>query len=61
MNGIKQKNYYEKQTKKVKEQLYCPDKQGTFRMMFGFQKPSMYANKRQDSGIKEVYYTKISR
>ena len=48
-------------TKKVKEQLYCPDKQGTFRMMFGFQKPSMYANKRQDSGIKEVYYTKISR
>ena len=47
--------------KKIKEQLYCPNKQGTFKMMFGFPQPSVYANKRQDSGIKEVYYTKISR
>jgi hypothetical protein len=25
-----------------KEKLYCPDKQGSFRMMFGFPKPSTY-------------------
>lgn len=25
-----------------KEKLYCPDKQGSFRMMFGFPQPSKY-------------------
>jgi hypothetical protein len=25
-----------------KEKLYCPDKQGSFRMMFGFKQPSTY-------------------
>jgi len=25
-----------------KEKLYCPDKQGSFRMMFGFPQPSTY-------------------
>ena len=40
---------------KEKEKLYCPKKQGSFRMMFGFATPQMYANRRQTSGIKEVY------
>ena len=25
-----------------KEKLYCPDTQGTFRMMFGFAQPTQY-------------------
>jgi len=41
--------------KKEKEILYCPKKQGSFKMNFGFTTPYMYANKRQTSGIKEVY------
>ena len=39
--------------KKEKEILYCPVKQGSFRMMFGFATPIMYARKKS-SGIKEV-------
>ena len=45
---------------KEKEKLYCPKKQGSFRMMFGFATPQMYANRRQSSGIKKVYYTKLN-
>lgn len=41
--------------KKEKEILYCPKKQGSFRMMFGFAIPYVYANRRTSSGIKEVY------
>ena len=37
-----------------KEKIYCPKKQGTFRMMFGFAKPYAYPNRKKDSGIKEV-------
>ena len=43
--------------KKEKEKLYCPIKQGTFRMMFGFATPYVYPNRRRSSGIKKVYYT----
>ena len=25
-----------------KEELYCPDKTGTFQMMFGFKQPQVY-------------------
>lgn len=39
---------------KEKEKLYCPKKQGSFRMMFGFATPQMYANRRQSSGVKEL-------
>lgn len=46
---------------KTKEKLYCPKKQGSFRMMFGFAKPQMYANRRQSSGVKPVYYTKVNK
>ena len=45
---------------KEKEKLYCPKKQGSFRMMFGFATPQMYANRRTSSGIKKVYYTKLN-
>ena len=41
--------------KKEKEILYCPKKQGSFRMMFGFAMPMMYANRRKSSGIKKVF------
>ena len=45
---------------KEKEKLYCPKKQGSFRMMFGFATPYIYANRRTSSGIKKVYYTKLN-
>ena len=44
----------------IKEKLYCPKKQGSFRMMFGFATPYIYANRRTISGIKKVYYTKLN-
>ena len=34
--------------------IYCPKKQGTFRMMFGFAQPYTYPNRKNHSGIKEV-------
>jgi hypothetical protein len=46
---------------KKKEKLYCPKKQGSFRMMFGFATTQMYANRRQSSGIKIVYYNKVNK
>ena len=46
---------------KEKEKLYCPKKQGSFRMMFGFATPYMYANRGKSSGIKPVYYTKVNK
>jgi hypothetical protein len=41
--------------KKEEVKLYCPKTQGTFRMMFGFKQTYMYANKRQSSGLIEVF------
>ena len=40
--------------KKKKEILYCPKKQGEFKMMFGFSIPYIYARRKSSSGIKEV-------
>jgi len=37
-----------------KEKIYCPKKQGTFRMMFGFGRPYAYPRRKKHSGIKEV-------
>ena len=31
--------------KKEKEKLYCPNKQGTFKMMFGFPQPTRIIRK----------------
>ena len=42
-----------------KEEMYNPDTQGSFKMMFGFPQPYVYANRRTSSGIKKVYYTKL--
>jgi hypothetical protein len=39
---------------KEKEKLYCPKNQGSFRMMFGFATPYMYANRGKSSGVKEM-------
>ena len=43
-----------------KEKLYNPEKKGSFKMMFGFKQPYVYANRRTSSGIKKVYYTKLN-
>ena len=43
-----------------KEELYDPEKTGSFKMMFGFKQPYVYANRRTSSGIKKVYYTKLN-
>ena len=43
-----------------KEKLYNPEKTGSFKMMFGFKQPYVYANRRTSSGIKKVYYTKLN-
>ena len=42
------------------EKLYDPEKTGSFKMMFGFKQPYVYANRRTSSGIKKVYYTKLN-
>lgn len=42
------------------EKLYNPEKKGSFKMMFGFKQPYVYANRRTSSGIKKVYYTKLN-
>ena len=39
---------------KEKEKLYCPDKQGTFKMMFGFPQPTRMI--RKISYSKEFYF-----
>jgi len=41
--------------KTKKEKMYDPEKTGSFRMMFGFPQPYVYANRRTSSGIKDVY------
>ena len=43
-----------------KEKLYDPEKTGSFKMMFGFKQPYVYANRTTSSGIKKVYYTKLN-
>ena len=44
-----------------KEELYDPEKTGSFQMMFGFPQPYVCANRKSSSGIKKVYYTKLNK
>ena len=44
-----------------KEELYDPEKTGSFKMMFGFRQNYMYANRKNTSGIEEVHITKPQR
>ena len=47
------KNYIINTMTKVK--MYCPDTQGTFRMMFGFAQPLNYTKHKRDIPFSKDY------